>query len=273
MAISLLTNVASLEAQNELDQTANSLQTTLTRLSSGSRINSGADDPAGLAIANQLGAQVTALQQSSLNTNTGVGLAQTADGALSEVTNLLNRAVTISTEAANGGLSNNQLTALNTEFSAIKSEIDRIGTSTTFNGTSVFTSSTTSIFLSDASSTSAIGVSVGTLSSSGLGLSGSGIDLTSAADAASALSVVNSAIQTVAATRGTLGASVNRLNAANAVIQTQVLNLTQAESTITSANIPEEVSNLAKYQVLNQTGISALSQSNQVTQSLLRLFQ
>lgn len=273
MAISLLTNVASLEAQNQLNETANSLQTTLTRLSSGSRLNNGADDPAGLAIANQLGAQVTALQQSSLNTNTGIGLAQTADGALSQVTNLLDRAVTIATEAANGGLSSQQLTALNTEFSSITAEINRIGTSTTFNGSSVFTSGTTSIFLSDAASNSTIGVTVGTLSASGLNLTGSGIDLLSSSDAQSTLANVNSAIQTVAATRGTLGASVNRLNAANNVIQTQILNLTQAESNITSANIPQEVSNLAKYQVLNQTGISALSQANQVTQSLLSLFR
>jgi flagellin len=273
MAISLLTNVASMEAQDQLNQTSTSLQSTLARLSSGQRINSGADDPAGLAIANQLQASVTALQQSALNTNTGIGLAQTADGALSQVTTLLNRAITISTEAANGGLSNQQLTALDTEFSSIKSEIDRIGTSTTFNGSTVFASGTTSIFLSDAASTSTIGVSVGTLSASGLGLSSTGIDLTSTGDAASALSAVNSAIQTVAATRGSLGASINRLNAAANVINNQVVNISQTESNIMSTNVPQEVSNLAKYQVLNQTGIAALTQSNQVTQSLLGLFR
>jgi len=273
MAFSILNNISSLEAQNQLTQTQAALQTTLFRLSSGSRINTGADDPAGLSIADQLHANVVALQQSVQNTNEGIGLAQTADGSLAQVTNLLDRAVTLATEAANGGQSATQLTALNNEFTSIKAEIDRIGSKTTFNGTSVFTAGTTSIFLSDASSQSAIAFSVVTLCSNGKGLSAAGIDLTSQANAANALTAVNTALQTIATDRGTLGASINRLTAAQNVINSQVQNLTSSEDAVRAANIPQEVANLSKYTVLNQTGISALTQANNALQSILGLFR
>jgi len=142
MALSILNNIASLAAQNNLSITGQGLQTTLFRLSSGSRINSGADDAAGLAIADGLHANITALTQSSRNANDGVGKLQVADGALAQVTTLLNRAVTLGTEAATGTVSQAQRGALDAEFTAIKSEIDRIGGKTTFNGTPVFQSAT-----------------------------------------------------------------------------------------------------------------------------------
>ncbi|HMD96026.1 MAG TPA: flagellin [Terriglobia bacterium] len=275
MAISLLNNISALQAENNLNQTSNSLQSTLFQLSSGSRLNSGADDPAGLEIANGLQANITALNQSATNANEGVGLAQTADGALAQVTNLLNRATTLATEAANGTNTAGQLTALNTEFTSIKSEIDQIGQNTTYNGTSVFQAGTTSIFLSDGGaaetlSTATIGVAPNTLSSAGLGLSTA---LDTQANAVTALSQITAAIQTVASTRGSLGAAVNRLNAASNVATAQVQNLTAAEDGITAANIPQEVANLSKYSVLNQTGISSLTQANTQLQNILGLFR
>src|SRR5215467_13310639 len=168
MALSILNNIPSLVAQNQLSITNQNLQKTLFRLSSGSRINSGADDAAGLAIADGLHANETALTQSAQNANNGVGALQVADGALSQVTTLLNRAVTLATEASTGTVSTAQRGALDAEFTQIKAEIDRIGSTTTFNGTSVFTTSTTSIFLSDAASSSQIGVTVGALSSAAI---------------------------------------------------------------------------------------------------------
>src|SRR5215469_1368686 len=140
MSLSILNNPASLAAQNELNITSSSLQKTLFRLSSGSRINTGADDAAGLAIADGLHANITALTQSSRNANDGVGKLQVADGALAQVTTLLNRAVTLATEAATGTVDSagNQRAALNAEFTAIKAEIDRIGTNTTYNGAAIF---------------------------------------------------------------------------------------------------------------------------------------
>src|ERR1700724_3029485 len=145
MAISILNSIASLTAQNQLNITQTNLQKTLFQLSSGSRINSGADDAAGLAIANGLNANIAALNQSVQNVNDGVGQLQTADGALSQVTSLLNRAVTLSTESANGTLSSGQRTAIDAEFTSIKTEIDSIGASPTYNGTSVFTASASPI--------------------------------------------------------------------------------------------------------------------------------
>lgn len=268
MALSLLNNISSLEAQNSLNQTSASLQNVLVQLSSGSRLNSGADDPAGLSIADTLHASVAMLNQASSNANTGIGLLQTADGSLGQVTNLLNRAVTIATEASNGGLNTSQLSALDNEYTSIKAEIDRIGSQTTFNNSSVFTASTTSIFLGSAANS--IGVTIGTLGSTGLSLNGTSLTGT---NAPAALTAINAAVGTIASDRGTLGATLNRLTAAQNVISNQVTNLTAAENLIRAANIPQDVTQESQYSVLEQTGISALTQANQQTQQILRLFQ
>lgn len=277
--LSLLNNIPSLLAENQLDTTQANLNKTLEELSSGSRINSGADDPAGLAIANGLEANIAALQQSAANANDGVGALQVADGALSQVTTMLNRAVTLATEAANGTVSDNQRTAINAEFSQILSEINTIGTATTFNGTSVFTANSTSIFMSDGSSAAAnstITVTIGQLSTTNIGgttLTLGSDDLNSAGDATTALADINSAIAAVAAARGNLGATMNRLTDAVNVMQNEVTNYTSAESSITSADIGATVSNLSQYQILQQTGMAALAQANTSQQAVLKLLQ
>jgi flagellin len=151
VALSILNNLAAMSAENSLSSTQSNLQKTLTQLSSGLRINTGADDAAGLAIANGMQANIAALTQSGQNATNGVGMLQTADGALSQVTSLLNRAVTLATEAASGGLStgsNSQSAALDTEFQSILSEINQIGQTTDFNGQNVFTSATPNSFTS-----------------------------------------------------------------------------------------------------------------------------
>src|SRR5271167_3445493 len=174
MALTILNNIAALAAENQLNVTSNNLDSTLEQLSSGSRINSGADDPAGLAIANGLEANIAALTQSASNATDGVGELQVADGALSQVTTLLNRAITLATESATGTVSNSQRTALDAEYQSIKSEIDSIGSTTNFNGGQVFTTNTLNVFLSDGSTSgsSTIGVSTGLLSSNSLNLGG-----------------------------------------------------------------------------------------------------
>lgn len=174
MALSVLNNIASLAAQNQLTTTNANLQKALFQLSSGSRINSGADDAAGLAIADGLQANITALTQSARNANDGVGELQVADGSLAQVTTLLNRAITLATEAATGTVSDPQRVALDAEYTAIKAEIDRVGSKTNYNGGQVFTANTLNVFLSDAgaASNSLIGVTTGTLSSAGLNLGG-----------------------------------------------------------------------------------------------------
>lgn len=276
MALSILNNIPSLVAQNQLSITNQNLQKTLFRLSSGSRINSGADDAAGLAIADGLHANETALTQSSQNASNGVGALQVADGALAQVTTLLNRAVTLATESSTGTVSASQRGALDAEFTQIKAEIDRIGSTTTFNGTSVFTATTTSIFLSDANSSSQIGVTVGALSSTAItnGASTANLsadDLTTDVKAQAALTDINTAIANVAGIRGSIGAGINRLQSAVNVISAQVQNLTSAEDGIRAADIPSEVANLSRFTILNQAGISALAQANSTQQSVLNL--
>jgi flagellin len=401
MALSILNNIPSLAAQNQLSITGASLQKTLFRLSSGSRINSGAEDAAGLAIADGLHANVTALTQSARNANDGIGMLQVADGALAQVSTLLNRAVTLATEASTGTISSQQRTALDTEYTAIKSEIDRIGTDTNFNGSQVFSGNSLDVFLSDSLTNSHIQSTPGMLSSAALGLgthatntlsflsqpaandtvtianpgvggssttykfvssltgaanevmiggslsqtlqnlsnainggpgsgttygagttanawvttsnvtatnltlnaavSGTGANsytttvastgsnfaftsgtltggsgtagLTSASTAASALTSINSATQTVAATRGQLGASVNRLQSAVNVMNAQTQNLSSAEDGIRAADIAQEVANMTKFNILQQTGISALAQANQMQQGVLSLLK
>lgn len=151
MALTILNNLSAMSAENSLSMTQANLQNTLTQLSTGLRINSGSDDAAGLSIANGMQANIAALTQSAQNATNGIGMLQTADGALSQVTTLLSRAVTLATEASNGGLStgsNSQSAALDTQFQSILAEINQIGQTTDFNGQNVFASTTPNSFTS-----------------------------------------------------------------------------------------------------------------------------
>src|SRR5579863_631875 len=157
MALGVLNNLSAIYAENNLNNTNSSLQTVLQQLSSGSRINSGADDAAGLSLVNGLAANSAALTQSGTNATEGVGLLQVADGALSQVTSLLNRAITLATEASNGTLNSAQGSAANQEYQSILSEINNIGTTTTYNQNKVFTGNAAgvAIYTGDSSSSGA----------------------------------------------------------------------------------------------------------------------
>jgi flagellin len=408
MSLGVLNNIAAMYAENNLNQTQNSLQNTLTQLSSGSRINSGSDDAAGLAVADGLQANEAALTQSSQNANAGVSMLQTADGALSQVNNLLNRAVTLATEAANGTLNTNQVSAANQEYQNILTEIGNIGSTTNFNSNSVFSSNARNIVVSDGTSsgtttfadtigaltTASVGEAPGTttvtpgtgtaetnptpttssssaasvatfagavavggtisgafsvavgsgtavtgtlaagttlanavtqlnaafttasngvVASIGAGnklvltgpvaassdlvltgtsltattastsvttATGGGVDFTAssvatltASSAQTVLTSLTTAIGDVAYQRGIIGADVNQLNAASNVASSESVNLTSASSSIMSTDYGQATSDMAKYQVLSQTGISALAQANSVQQEVLKLLQ
>jgi flagellin len=277
MSLGILTNVAATYAQNNLNQTQGSLQTVLQQLSSGSRINSGADDAAGLSVADGLHANEAALTQSAQNAQNGVGLLQTADGALSQVTNLLDRATTLATEAANGGLTAAQSTAADTEFQSIVKEIGNIGGKTNFNSTGVFSAAPTSFVVTDGTTngTTTISATTGALSATSIGgVTFAATDnLTTAALATTTLADVTNAVAGISAQRGTIGAGVNQLSAAANVASSEEVNLSSAESSIRSTNYGQATSDLAKFQVLSQTGISALAQANSVQQEILKLLQ
>jgi flagellin len=280
MALSVLNNIASVQSQNQLNATAVQMNKTLFKLSSGLRISTGADDAAGLSIANGLQAQVKALNQATRNANDGMSYLQVADGALAEVHNLLVRAVTLAEESANGTLSSTQRDSVELEFQQIQAEISRIGNDTTFNGTKIFGGTAVTIFVGDTSSTSTISFTTQTLSKTNIvdGSNANAKDLSSsslstATGASSALSALNAAISNVSSQRAVLGAASNRLSAAVSVIASQSQNLQAAESQIRDANMAEEVASLTKWQILNQTGIASLAQANQAAQSVLSLFR
>jgi flagellin len=425
MSLGVLNNLAALTAENNLNNTSNSLNTVLQQLSSGSRINSGADDAAGLSLVNGLQANSTALAQSQTNSTEGVGLLQVADGALSQVTNLLNRAVTLATETANGTLNTSQEAAANQEYQSILSEINNIGSTTTYNQNQVFTGAAAGvgIYTGDSSTQSAsiddlyfapltsttVGDSGGTVVQSNAGtfidlskaatsvmskaatatdtvtgdlkftitnadgttstitttantvsgliseinkdgiagvsaslttagavgdpagattaLADTGIlltntngsvaitnqtlldttsgqtaqaaytsatgtetisyqagaheattdlaatDLTTQGDAEAALTSINAAVANVAAQDGYIGAQINTLNAVSQVVSTQQENIVSAQNAVQATDYASATSNMSKYEILSQTGISALAQANTMQQEVTKLLQ
>lgn len=285
-AFSILNNIPGTNAQNQLSLNSVQLSKTLLRLSSGKRINTGADDAAGLQIADSLRANVRALDQAVRNANDGISVAQIADGALAEISNLITRAVTLAEEAATETVDSVGRASLNNEFTQIEAEIARIATQTNFNGVSLFQSSGTnslggalSVFVGDTTASSSISVTIASITVSSGTVTGLGgqdlttVDLTTAGGAAAALTTIRNALSAVASGRADIGAGINRLQSAVAVMQSQSQNTQAAESTIRDANIAEEVASLTKYQILSQTGIAALAQANAQSQSILSLLK
>jgi len=174
MALGVLNNLSAIYAENNLNNTNASLQTVLQQLSSGSKINSGADDAAGLSLVNGLEANQTALMQSETNATEGVGLIDVADGALSQVTSLLDRAITLATEASNGTLNTTQESAANQEYQSVLAEVNNIGQTTTYNQQQVFTGTTVAIYTGDSSAagSSVDDLNIRTLSESSVGDTG-----------------------------------------------------------------------------------------------------
>ena len=414
MSLGVLNNVNAIYATNNLNKTSSSLSKVLNELSSGSKINSGSDDAAGLSLVNGLAANSAALTQSTTNATEGVGLLQVADGALSQVTSLLNRAVTLATEASNGTLNQSQTDAADQEYQSILSEISNIGSTTTYNGNQVFTGKTVNIYTGDSTTTGAsidaltistldatstggsVGDSSGTMhyaagasagvtetytfaatdsgitqttaqptaisytpssgtaasytltglsststindvvdsinkgtgttgvtaswdtttnslvltgagdsaasltgnlttantsttpnghagtvdastatisytASKGIDLSGTKLD--NATDAKSALTALNTAISDVAAQDGYVGAQINTLNSVSSVLSTQQENVESAQNDVQATDYSSATSAMSKYEILTQTGISALAQANSVQQEVTKLLQ
>jgi len=283
---SILNNISALNAQNQLNLNNVNLSRTLERLSSGKRINSGADDAAGLQIADSLNANTLALDQAVRNANDGISVSQIADGALQQITNLLTRGVTLAEEAATGTVDSTGKTALNNELTQIQSEIARIAQQTNYNGTGIFTTGATningslSVYVGDISQVSSISVTISSIGVNGTnqvtnlgGANLSGLDLTTANGPSSALTTLKDAINDVSTMRADIGAGINRLQSAVAVLQTQSQNTQAAESNIRDANIAAEVANLTKFQILAQTGMAALAQANSSSQAVLNLLK
>jgi flagellin len=282
-SFSILNNIAALYAQNQLGITSSSLTQTITRLSSGKRINSGADDAAGLMIADSLRANVRALDQSVRNANDCISIGQIADSALQEITNVLTRSITLAEEGATGSMDSTGRATLNAEFTQIQAEIARIAQQTNFNGVHLFNATglngSLSVFVGDIFGSSSISVTINTITAAGDLVTDIGgqnlatVSLSTQNGAAAALGTIRSALMAVANNRATIGAGSNRLQSAVSVMQNQSLNTQSAESTIRDANMALEISNLTKFQILSQTGTAALSQANASSQTVLSLLR
>lgn len=284
---SVVNNLGAVNALNRLNATQVGLGRTLGRLSSGLRINSAADDASGLAIADSLRADVAALNQAVRNANDGSNIVQVADGALAEISNLLQRAVALSEQAASdtsGADSSSEKGALNSEFQSIVREINRISDTVDFNGRVLFGSAGTTvdiqIGISGTVANDVITVSTASLDALGLGLSVTGTGqavtttaLNTKAGAQAEFAKIKTAIDAISTRRGSLGSSLNRIQAASSVISTQAQNLLGAEATIRDADVASEIVNLTKFQVLQQTGLAALAQANTASQSVLSLLR
>lgn len=280
--MSISTNVASISAQRSLEKTQMGLQKSMSKLSSGLRINTAGDDAAGLAISESLKGQVRSLQQASRNAGDGVSFLQTAEGALNEVSGLLIRMRELSVQSSNGTLTSTQRASLHNEFTQLRSEIDRIGDSTEFNGMKLLDGSasggvTFQVGLNN-DSASKLTVNIASAKSGAIGGSATTARLddqtiSTATGAQTALSIIDEAIGDISTARGMMGSVINRLGNTMANLATAVENLSAANSRIRDVDVAEETAQLTRSQILSQAGVSILAQANQLPQAALTLLR
>ena len=272
MSLRVNTNIFSMTAQKNLANHSSQLQSSFARLSSGLRIVSAADDPAGLGISERMRSEIRSLEMAQRNAQDGVSLVQTAEGALSEVNSNLVRMRELAIEAANGTLSVADRASLESEFTELVAEIDRIGQTTAFNGTNLLDGSVTNLDIQT-------GVDAGqtiTINLTDMQAPALAIDTLSVTDTASAsatLAPLDAAIDAVVAVRGQLGASQNRMSSAMRSIATSVENLAAAESRIRDVDVAAETAKLTRNQILQQAATSILAQANTQPQIALSLLQ
>jgi flagellin len=272
MSLSVITNIGSLIASNQLTNNQVNLNETIAQLSSGKRIVQAQDDPAGLVIATEEQGLLGAFAKAQSNTANPQSFLSTTDGALQNIANLLQTAQQLATEASDGSFSSSQLSALNSQFQAILNSITQIVNGTTFNGTSLLTGASITFQVGATNSTNdQLTITLPKVDTTTLAISSS--DLSSAADAQSALGAVTTALATVAGDRGKLGASEEQLNAISSNLQSTTQNLTQALSTIQDANVAQTFAAFTQYSVLQSIGVQVLRQADAAPNQLVALFQ
>ncbi|HEY7725286.1 MAG TPA: flagellin [Anaeromyxobacteraceae bacterium] len=272
MALSLRTNVASLNAQRNLYSTQNSLDQSMARLSSGLRITSAGDDAAGLGISVRLEAQIRSYNQAARNANDGLSLIQTAEAAMNTASSILTRIRELAMQAATDTVGSAERTYLDNERAALIAEIDRNAATAKFNGVSVIAAAGTTLnFQVGIGATSNDTVSVGTVAGTSAGLGVGSLSLTSQTAAQAALGVIDTALDTVSSQRATFGAAGNRLSMALDNIKVFSESLSSANSRIRDVDVAEETSRLARTQILVQAGVSVLAQANVLPQVALKL--
>lgn len=270
MALVINTNVMSLNAQRNLTTSGSQLATALQRLSSGLRINSAKDDAAGLAITERMTSQIRGLNQAVRNANDGISLAQTAEGALGEVTNMLQRIRELAVQSASGTYSDDDRANLQTEVAELGAQIDDIIANTKFNDVAVFDTDDVEVVIQTGSGAddqvtlTVTGLDIGDATAS---------DISDADGATTALGDVDAALKAVATTRASLGAGMSRLESVINNLNTNVTNLSEARSRIEDADYAAESTKLAKAQILSQASTAMLAQANQSQQNVLSLLR
>ena len=283
------TNVASLRAANASTNANAALSTAMQRLSTGQRINSAKDDAAGLAISDTMTAQIRGMNQGIRNANDGIAMAQTAEGALGEVSNMLQRVRELTVQATSGTYSSSDKTNMQAEVSALSAQITSTLANTQFNGNKLFDASAGTVtaatsapapvapaystfkIQAGANAADSVNVKFNKLTDDTTITNATSIDLTTATN--TALATVDSALKTVSTYRAGLGAAQNQLQSAVNNLTTNSTNLTAAKSQITDADFSSETTNLAKAQILSQASTAMLAQANQSQQGVMKLLQ
>jgi len=282
MAVVINTNVASLNAQRNLNKSQLGLNKSMQRLSSGLRINSAKDDAAGLAISDRMTSQIRGLNQASRNAQDGISMAQTAEGALVETTNLLQRMRELAVQSSNDTNTSSDRSSLSDEFKQLQAEIQRIASNTQFNSQNLLDgnfSATTSaaIFHIGANADQTIKLNIRSMGVKALHVNStgatSGAGIGTQASANTAITTIDYAIKQVDNERGGLGAKMNRLESTIANLSNVSENLSASRSRIMDADIAQETSIMTKNNILQQAGVSVLSQANQSTQLALGLLR
>ena len=264
-SFSVVSNVSATNAQANLNTTSIGLQKALERLSSGYRINRSGDDAAGLVVANTYRSEQAVLTQGIRNAGDGLSTLQIKDGALNNISTLIDRLSTLATQAASTSSSVDR-TVLDAEFQDVLAEIDREASVANLEADQDF-----SVFVSNDGTNGTIGGTIAAADTTTLGIAG--LDVTSAANAADAVSTLVTAIASLGSSQATVGTLQNRLQFAITLAQSQIVNTKAAESRIRDANIAEESANLTRYSVLSQSGIAALAQANSQSGSVLALLR
>jgi flagellin len=274
MALFVNTNTSSLNAQRQLINSGSALDTAFKRLSSGFRINSAADDAAGLQISNRLTSQINGLDQAARNANDGISLAQVAEGAMDEITNSLQRIRTLAIQSQNGINSNSDRGALQKEVSALKQEMSRIASTTQFGNQSLLTGTFSSKFLVGANANQNISVNLSRAGGYGTsGLSLTALTVSTVAGASGALALIDTAIGVIDGKRADLGAVQNRFQSTIRNLTNISENVSGARSRIRDTDFAKETAELTRQQILQQTGTTVLAQANQRPQAALSLLQ
>lgn len=276
MTLRINTNVNSVFAQKNLSRTQERLRGNFEHLSSGLRITKAADDAAGLAVSENMRAEIKSLKQAQRNTNDGISMVQTAESALQEVTDIVSRMRELSVEASSGVLQATERAYLQTEFNALQDEIDRISDTNNFNGLQLSDGTNASVSVQVGVNNTAndrISVTLVDSNTAALAIDTGTIDLGSAANAQSAITALDTALDSINDGRADLGAAQNRLTSAMHNLENYTENLVEAESRIRDVDFAAETADMTRNNVFSQAGVSVLAQANQSPQAALSLLQ